>query len=46
MKAEAYGLGGCDSSTVVAVKMLKGDQSQVFFTHDFALFQHISKLVE
>jgi len=29
MKAEAYGIGGCDSNRIVAVKMLKGDYSQV-----------------
>jgi len=29
MKAEAYGLGGGDGSKVVAVKMLKGNHSQV-----------------
>jgi len=29
MKAEAYGLGGCDGSKVVAVKMLKGKHSQL-----------------
>ena len=28
MKAEAFGLGGCDGNEVVAVKMLKGDCSQ------------------
>jgi len=29
MKAEAYGLDGCDENRVVAVKMLKGSHSQV-----------------
>jgi len=31
VKAEAYGLGSCDSSRVVAVKMLKGDRSKYVF---------------
>jgi len=32
VKAEAYGLGSCDSSRVVAVKMLKGDRSKYVFS--------------
>jgi len=48
MKAEAYGLNGCDGSTVVAVKMLKGNHSlqnayRYCFHTDYAVNSNLYK---